>query len=279
MSLFPKKFHRQKIQVVCKSCLFVERRTASKFIKLSVFLSELRESEKPLRQTELCERTNKSKSTTHRNIRTLEEEGAIRKRGSGYELTKFGSVVAKSTSIYLSEIETAERYREFLEIIADTALRLEDIKEGDVTRTSRNNPVAPLVRLAEVTVNAEEIRVLTNSIAPESFEVGRRGIREGKKTVEMVVDRRTIESIRGSEWFGEELEKDLRTGNFDLWVHNDPVPYQIAVMDGRLCLGAEDEDRMPVAVLETKNEDAVGCARQIFEEFRNRSEKLTPANL
>jgi predicted transcriptional regulator len=89
-----------------------------------------------------------------------------------------------------------------------------------------------------------------------------------------VVDGRTIESIRGSEWFGEELEKDLRTGNFDLWVHDDPVPHQIGLMDGRLCLGAEDENRMPVAVLETEDEKAVGWARECFRRYRRRSDRL-----
>lgn len=252
----------------------MDRRSVSKFVKLSPFLSELRESEEPLRQTELRERIDKSKSTTHRSVRKLEEIGVVRKQGAGYELTEFGVIVAEKTSAYVSEIETAERYGEFLDIVGETDLRLEDIKDAEVTRASRHNPVAPLVRLAEVTVDAEEVRVLTNSIAPESFDIGRKGIRGGEKTVEMVVDRRTIESIRGSEWFGEELEKDLNTGNFDLWVHEEPVPFQIGVMDGRLCLGAEDEDRMPVAMLETENEDAVGWAKEVLERYRNGSDRL-----
>jgi predicted transcriptional regulator len=95
----------------------------------------------------------------------------------------------------------------------------------------------------------------------------------------MVVDRRTVESIVDSEWFGEELKKDLRTGNFDMWVHEEPVPHQIGVMDERLCLGAEDDDRMPVAVLETDNEEAVRWAKRVFGRYKDRSTRVTHADI
>jgi predicted transcriptional regulator len=94
----------------------------------------------------------------------------------------------------------------------------------------------------------------------------------------MVVDRRTVESISDSEWFGEELNKDLCTGNFDLWVHEQPVPYQIGVMDGRLCLGAENDDRMPVAMLETENKEAIEWAERVHSKYKDRSKKLEPGN-
>jgi len=245
-----------------------------RFISLHPFLLELRNSDGAVRQTELSDRTGKSKSTTHRGTKRLEEAGVVRKGGGGYVLTEFGRVVADRTCSYVSEIEAAEEYDEFLCVVRETDLPLECITEADVTRASEQNPVAPLLRVAEVAADAEDIRVLTNSIAPKGFEVGRQGIRKGEKSVEMVVDRRTVESMRGSRWFGEELRKDLRTEGFDLWVHEGPVPYQIGVMDGCLCLGAEDDDRMPVAVLETKEERAVDWAVSVFERYRGRAERL-----
>ena len=252
----------------------MNRGSVSKVIRLSDLLIELYEADGTLRQTDLRKRVDKSKSTVHRGIRELEEMKIAKKDGPGYCLPEFGKVIAERTKEYISEVETADEFHEFLGTVEETDLRLKSISDGTVTRTSRNNPVAPLMRLAEITAGAKEIHVLTNSIAPESFEVGRQGIRVGNKEVEMIVDRRTIESIRGNEWFGEELEKDLRTGNLSLWVHENMVPHQIGVIDGRLCLGAEDDNRMPVAMLETENRGAVRWAEGVIDEYRSRACKF-----
>ena len=199
--------------------------------------------------------------------------------GDGYSLTGLGEAVAERTAEYVSEVRAAEEYEEFLDTLDRTDLRLTDIADAEVTRATHENPVAPLVRLAELTAEASEVRALTNSVAPESFKVGREKMRRGEQEVEMVIDGRTINSVRENDWFGEEARQDVRSGNLRLWVHEEPVPYQVGIMDGRLCLGAEDKDRMPVALLETGNEDAVEWAKRTFEEYRERSRRLEASDV
>ena len=248
-------------------------------VKLSPVLRELDSSSQPLQQSEIRRRLNRSKSTTHRRIKKLEEMDFASKNGDGYVLTDLGEAVAEKTAEYVSEVRTAREYEEFLDTLNETELRLADISDGEVTRATRENPVAPLVRLAEVTAEASEVRVLTNSVAPESFKVGREKMRRGEQEVEMVIDERIMETVRGNDWFGEEVRRDIESGNLRLWIHEEPIPYQIGVMDGRLCLGAEDEDRMPVAMLETENENAVEWAERTFEEYRERSRRLEPSDI
>lgn len=245
-------------------------------VKLSPVLRELDSSSQPLQQSEIRRRLDRSKSTTHRRVKRLEEMEFVSKNGDGdgYILTDLGEAVAERTAEYVSEVRAAEEYEEFLDKLDGTDLRLTDIADADVTRSTHENPVAPLVRLAELTAEASEVRALTNSVAPESFKVGREKMRRGEQEVEMVIDERTMESVRGSEWFGGEVRQDVRSGNLRLWVHDEHVPYQIGIMDGRLCLGAEDEDRMPIAVLETENDAAVEWAENTFERYRERSRRL-----
>jgi predicted transcriptional regulator len=249
------------------------------FVRLSSSLRVLQESDRPLRQSEIRERIGRSKSTAHRRVRRMEEKGLISKEGSGYELTELGEAMAERTTAYVAEVGAAREYEEFLGTVNRTDLPLSSIVDARVTRTSSDNPVAPLIRLAEITSDASEVRVLTNSIAPESFEVGRKMIRDGRQEVEMVVDDRAIRSIQGSEWFGEEVRTDLGTGNLVLWVYKGTVPHQIGVMDGKLCLGAEDEDRMPVAMLETEDEEAVDWAESVFESYRDDAERITASDV
>ena len=248
-------------------------------VKTSPVLQELRDSEEPLHQSEIRRRLDKSKSTTHRRMKKLEKMEFISGGDQGYSLTLLGETVARKTEEYVSEVSVADEYEEFLETVKEAELSLRDIADADVTRASSENPVAPLVRLAEITADASEVRVLTNSVAPESFKVGREKIREGEQEVEMVIDGRTIKSIRGNDWFGEELKRDLGTENLELWVHREPVPYQIGIMDDRLCLGAEDENRMPVALLETENESAVKWAQREFKSYRERAERLAASDV
>jgi predicted transcriptional regulator len=247
-------------------------------IKLLPVLNTLR-GEAGLRQSEIRDATDYSKSTTHRRTKKAVEMGLVSKNDGVYHLSELGERVSEKASEYVSAVDRAYDLREFVRTVNDADLDITEVSDAEVTRASSANPVAPLVRLAEVTVNASEVCVLTNSIAPESFEVGRERIRDGRSEVEMVVDRRTINSIRGSDWFGDELRRDLRTGNFDLGVHDEDVPYQIGVMDDRLCLGAEDENRMPVAMLETTDEDAVGWGKRKFESYREDAERIEPSDV
>ncbi|MFP4175335.1 MAG: helix-turn-helix transcriptional regulator [Halobacteriales archaeon] len=247
-------------------------------MKLLPVLETLQE-ESGLRQSEIRDATDYSKSTTHRRLKKATKMGLVTKSDGVYHLSELGELATKKASEYVSAVNRAYDLREFVRTVNDADLDITQVSDAKVTRSSVANPVAPLVRLAEVTVNASEVRVVTNSIAPESFEVGRAEIRDGSLEVEMVVDRRTVESIRGSNWFGEELERDLRTGNFDLWVHEDDVPYQIGVMDDKLCLGAEDENRMPVAMLETGDENAVEWGMQKFESYRDDAERIEPSDV
>jgi len=257
----------------------MKRDDIQEVVRLSPVLRELDDSDQPLQQSEIRERVRKSKSTTHRRMNKLEGMGFVSKEGDGYSLTDLGETVAERTEEYVSEVRAAHEYEEFLETVNETDLSLSDISDAEVTHASDENPVAPFLRLAEVTKNASEVRVLTNSVAPKGFEAGRERLREGEQGVEMVLDERTLESILESDLLGEGLEEDLGTGNLSIWVHGEPVPYQIGIMDDSLCLGSEDENRMPVAVLETENDAAVEWAERTFEEHRKRSRRLEPDDI
>jgi len=248
-------------------------------VKLSPVLRELDSSSQPLQQSEIRRRLNRSKSTTHRRVKKLDEMDFVSKNGDGYVLTGLGEAVAERTAEYVSEVRTAREYEEFLETLNETELRLADISDGKVTRAIPENPVAPMVRLAEVTSEASDVRALTNSVAPEIFKVGREKMRRGEQEVEMVIDERVMETVHGSDWFGEEVRHDVRSGNLRLWIHENDIPYQMGILDDRLCLGAEDEDRMPVALLETENQDAVEWAERTFEEYRERSGRLMKSDI
>ena len=241
-------------------------------------LLELRDSDSGLTQKEIGIQLDHPKSTVHRKIRHLEDMDLVRKSGSGYELTSLGSLVTDELEDCLLTVKTAAEREEFLDIVEDSDLRLEDLRDADVTRATEANPFLPRIRLAEVARDAEEARVLAGRMTPGGFEVGRTGIRDGTMNVELVIDSDVLDSFDVVGWYGEEVKQDLEDDGLEVWVHDD-VRYRLGVLDGKLCLGAEDENGMPNALLETTDDEAVGWAHDVFEEHRQESDRLTVSDV
>lgn len=233
-----------------------------------------------LRQSEIRDRLDQSKSTTHRNVKALTELDLVTKNESGYNLTELGRTVTREVEDCVSRLDAAYRYSEFLDTIQHSDLDIDDLTDAEVTQATETNPMAPLVRLAEITTTSTRVRVLTNSIAPRSFDVGREGVRSGDKDIQMVLDSRTIDTVQETRWYGEELVEDLETGNLEIHIHEEPAPYQIGVFDAeKLCIGAEDPEGRPKAMLTTTDTDAVSWAERTFKQYKQESEQLLPSDI
>lgn len=248
-------------------------------IRREPVLRTLRRSDTVLRQSDLVERLDLSKSTAHRAIGTLEDLDAIERVDGGYALTALGAVLADETAAYLTRIDRAGELAAFLDVIEDLPFEIDDFGEYSITHATVDNPAAPMIRLAELTEQSTTVRVVTSSIAPQSFDAGRYLLREGELTSTMVLDQRAYDSLLGSERYGADLAADLRETPLSLYRHEDPIPFQLGLMDETLCLGAEDRNRRPIALLETSADAAVSTGQALFERYRDRAERITPADV
>jgi predicted transcriptional regulator len=235
-------------------------------------LLEVRDSGS-LTQKEIGRRLGHPKSTTHRKVRWLEDMDLAHRSGSGYELTDLGRFVTEKLEDCHSKVERAVEYEEFLGVVSDTELGLGDIRDAEVTRVCEENPFEPMTRLAELVDGTQEAYVLAKSMAPRGFAAGRESIRRGDTELEIVVDSDIPEYIDVGEWFGDGIENALETGRLNVWIHDD-IEYNLAVLDGKLCLGSEDESGVPDAILEVTDERAVEWAHEQVERHKEDSERL-----
>lgn len=242
-------------------------------------LTEMRDSGAPLSQRDISDRCGISKSTAHRNVKSLIDKGILRKENGGYVLTDLGEVVADETAGYISRIKKARENPNVPDFALGTGLEIEHVVNGKVTRSSRGNPLAPLARLAEVTEKAEEVRVLTNSVARESLDAGLGRVLDGEQDIEVVVGERVLESMLGTGWLGDRLLEAVSTENLRIWIYEGLVPHQICVIDGKLCYSIENENGMPVALLETENDEAIRWAKRVFEKHRDEARRLRPSEI
>ena len=256
----------------------MEREDLGKVHKNLPVLTELRDSEGGLTQKEIGRRLDHPKSTTHRKVRWLEEMNLVKKSGSRYELTDLGRIVTDEVEDCCSKVKRAMEVREFLDVLSDSDLCLEEVKEADVTRVRDENPFEPMTRLAELVDGTKEAYVLAKSMAPRGFAAGRESIRRGDTELEIVVDSDIPGYVDIAEWFGDGIENALETGRLKIWVHDD-IEYNFAVLDGKLCLGSEDENGVPDAILETTDRRAVEWAREEMERHKQISDRLTVSDV
>lgn len=241
-------------------------------------LLEVRDSDNGLTQKEIGRRRGHPKSTTHRKINWLEEMDLVTKSGSRYELTDLGRLVTDEVEECHSKVRSAVGFEEFLGVISDSDLTLEDIEGAKVTRVRDENPFEPMTRLAELVEGTEEAYVLAKSMAPRGFAAGRERVRRGDTNLEIVVDSEIPDYVGIADWFGDGIENALGTGRLKIWVHDD-VEYNLAVLDGKLCLGSEDESGVPDALLETADEAAVDWAHEVLERHKESSDRLTTSDI
>jgi len=241
-------------------------------------LLEVRDSDGGLTQKEVGQRLNHPKSTTHRKVRWLEEVNLVNKSDSRYELTDLGKIVTDEVEDCLSKVEKAVEFEEFLDVLSDSDLCVGEVEGANITRVRDENPFEPMTRLAELVDGTEEAYVLAKSMAPRGFAVGRESIRQGDTELEIVVDSAIPEYIDIAEWYGSGIENDLKEGRLKIWVHDD-IDYNFAVLDGKLCLGSEDESGMPDALLETTDEKAVSWAHEELERHKENSNRLTVSDV
>jgi predicted transcriptional regulator len=242
-------------------------------------LTEMWDSDAPLSQRDISDRCGISKSTAHRNVKSLIDKGILRKENGGYVLTDIGEVVADETARYVSRIQKAKKNPNIPDFVLDTGLEIEHVVDGKVTRSSRGNPLAPLSRLAEVTKKAEKAHVMTNSVAPESLDAGLGRVLDGEQDIEVVVGERVLESMLGTGWLGDKLLEAVSTENLRIWICEDLIPHQICVIDSKLCYSIENESGMPVALLETENDEAIRWAKRVFEKHREEARRLRPSEI
>lgn len=233
-------------------------------------LAALADAEEPLDRTALGERLDLSKSTVYRIVSTLRERGFVDEGGNGVGLTPLGRTAVRETRAYRDTLEAAEELAPFVDHLPleERDVALGDLEDARVTRATEKNPMAPLVRLAELTEEVDEINVLTNTVAPQSFDVGRERIIDGELEAHIVLEEDAAETLVDMEWYNESLRDDLARDELTIRVCDRPVPYQLGIMDDTVCLGAERDGGVPLGLLEVDHDEIHGWAVEEFERFR-----------
>lgn len=258
------------VEVLSPVALSVDDDALLEVLERYPVLATLHDAEVPLDRGTLGDRVRLSDSSIYRIVTGFQDEGLLEETDDGVRLTAFGRAVFRATADYRDDLATLNDLAPYLPHLPldDGEFALDDLDGSSVTETTADTPMAPLLRLAEITETTDECRVLTNAVAPQSFDVGRERILEGEMEVHMVLGESAARTLIEREWYNTTLRDDIATDRLSLDVVEGPVPYQLAVMDDTVCLGSGDAQTVPDALLETTADPVRDWAMAEFRAFR-----------
>lgn len=234
-------------------------------VSLLVELCEHRE----LDRDELRDRVSVSRTTLQRNLDTLEQRGWITSTGREYRITWAGELVVEQFVELVEVVAATRRLAPILERVPpdEFDLDVDHLADGDVVLPESGDPHAMLTRHVDALATMDEARATLPFTGLHAHEtVHERVVDEGARA-ELVVEPAVLEVFRSNPQYAPLFEEMLETGRLDVFVHEDPFPFGLAVIDGTVQL-LVTEDGQPRALLETDSGDVRGWAERKLDEYR-----------
>ncbi|WP_440990516.1 helix-turn-helix transcriptional regulator [Haloarchaeobius baliensis] len=229
----------------------------------------------PTDRSTLADRAGVSRATAYRATNALTERGLLERRTDGYRLTGFGRAVLTHVESFEAGLAGARTLAPLLarvdapELVSNTHL----FTDATVLTADRSAPYRIDQELASIVADTsrEMVGVTTSFGSPvvmeRTYEVVRSGV-----PVEWVLTPETFEGVRSHHGDGhDELMAMDTTATYLI----DEPPLDIAIYDDTLVVPSYDPDSGVVAAVATTDDpDALAWARGVFEDCRERAERL-----
>jgi len=229
----------------------------------------------PVDRSTIAERADCSRTTVYRATTALEADGLLEQDDGGYSLTNFGTTILDRITQFRAELDGARHLTPLFDRIDAPELRenADLFTDASVIEASPDAPYAIDQHFASVIrANTEVWFGFTRAYgSPIVVEAVSEAIAAGA-SAEWVFTRETVERL--SQQYPEaqtELRALDRTASYVV----DSLPFDFAVLNDTLVLiGADAETGVHAAIATTENPEAVAWARDIFERYRDRAERV-----
>lgn len=235
-------------------------------------------SEGALRRGELESELGVSRSTCHRVVRELEENGLLERTESGWRLTELGRVVGDELTGFERAVRTAYQLEPLLETFADACVDfdVELFADATVTRAQPDDSSPPINRYLELFRDADAVRTIdrTSFMPPlyieKVYELAREGDKEAIAVFpKSVVRKRLTEYADIHRAAAAEFDPAYR-------IYED-VPFGMTLYDDdHVGLRAYDDASGALLLfVDTDDPDAVSWAQDVYDHYHEQSEPLS----
>lgn len=228
--------------------------------------------DEPGRRAALARQCEVSRSTAHRAIEAFEEFGWVEIEGGVCRLTAGGQCVLAGYRSLAETIDRLDEYESFLQRF-DGEIPAEALADATVVASTPQNPHRALYRFGEAVSAAGFDRF--RGIAPITsplFDSLRESLLDAGVSIEVVIDRSVHETLRDAD--ATVLREARSTPAMSLWVHPEPIPFGLALLDGRVLVGAYDDRGNLCECLDGRNRRLRQWANAVYRDHRERARPL-----
>ncbi len=224
---------------------------------------------------DLVAHTGASRTTVHRTLNELVDRGWVRRVDDGYAITGTGELALETYCEARCRFRTLDRFEPFLEVVDDVpGIDLEWLEGADLETESDENPHRPIERYADelATVDGEEFYGVTPVITRRFIDVHEPIIRDGT-TANLVISDETLRAV--ADRYPRRLRESLEFDNYELYAIDETPSMGTTIYGETVFLGAYDDRRRLVAVVESTDPDLRAWATDCYQRLRESATRVT----
>lgn len=221
----------------------------------------------------LAEQLDVSRPTAYRIITSFLEYDLIQPADSGYELTRYGTIIEEAVRTYHRDVSRAESLKTLLhELPEDIEFDYRLFADATVTEATYDDPFRPMNRFIELFEDTAQIKGFNKSfLEPMYIELAHEQIEAGLES-DIIYDPKVIELVL--EEYPNLGESALERDHVRAAVHDD-LPIAMAIFEDRIGIGIHTESMgAPIAWIDTDDPDAIAWGERLFEQYRSEATQL-----
>lgn len=234
-------------------------------IRRSPLLEELRGD--AFDRSELQDRLDMSRSTSHRHTKLFGEMGIIERVDGEFRLTESGKLLTDAMVRFKREANSALQLAPVLEAIQDAPMGIdsEAFAGATVTNTERGDPYSPVARFVTLVRETETLHGFDmDAIAPLYLEEIRQRIIDGMETKDIGLPEATKNAL---DDYPEKCRQACASGYLDIRLHDD-LPFGLAIFDDRIGIGVCERDTRALRVfVDTESPEVREWAEAVYEVY------------
>ena len=218
-----------------------------------------------------------SRSTVDRGVRELEVHGLVTFTGEGYALTTVGELATsefRQTERYLQNLV---RLRPFLDWtdLTEFDLPVETLSDAELVVSDPNYPAMPSSKHVDHLAQTSTFAGLLPSLGRHAADSTAERIQEGSLSCDVVLSRGAAEIFRSKPGFRQWAETALPSDDVEVQVFDDDLPYFLGIYDDVVHIGAEDDNGMRRALVETDDATVRDWAENTFRAYKDSAAPFT----
>lgn len=229
----------------------------------------------PHHRKELQETLDLSKTTCHRIIRRLDNQGLLRRTEQGYELTMLGEIVYEQVETYETTIETAYELQPLLAAFATANLDFDIglFEAVKITKPEPGNPYPFVDRQLQLLRETDVLRVIDHGqLIPPTFldEAIEIGLETGTESEFIVTEEIAVGNMEVAPDRQREVAQSADT-TAKYFVH-DAIPFGMGLYDAYVDFRVYDENTgTPIlfAEVDDPDDELRSWAETVYQQFRS----------